>query len=204
MPSAGGATRPRCDLARHRGRPAGGARNRLERVDHVLEIDRHDALELAADRLVELGAAQVLEPELEDLREHLVAVDADVAGLVAQPQLVDQPRRAPPSRACSSGLVAGRHEPLDDVEQRRAANARAGDRELDAPRAEIDRKHATRHGQSSLRNTHAPFGTGGFRTFCGTTFVSHTPVIVVRIGGNTGLPSAFFCLRSISPYASTR
>ena len=64
-----------------------------------------------------------------------------------------------------------------------------GDRELHAPRTEIDRKHPSRHGQSSLKNTHAPLGTGGFLTFCGNTFVSHTPLIVERIGGNTGLPS---------------
>jgi hypothetical protein len=34
--------------------------------------------------------------------------------------------------------------------------------------------------------------------------VSQTPVTVARIAGNTGEPSAAFCLRSISPNASTR
>ncbi len=69
-----GATRPRLrtgrrDLADRRVR-ARGRRDRLERVDHVLEVDRDDTLELAADGLVELGAAQGLEPELEHLGEH--------------------------------------------------------------------------------------------------------------------------------------
>ncbi len=65
-------------------------------------------------------------------------------------------------------LVAGRHEALDDVEQRRAAQARAGDCQLDAPRAEIDRKHTTDAMISLPSGRPTPrSGTGGFLTFCG-------------------------------------
>src|SRR5262249_9763362 len=118
------------------------------------------------------------------------------------PQLVDQ-RGQRALRTVFGGLFARRHHALDHVEQRRAAQPGAGDRELDAPRTEIDREDTTGHDYSSLRNIHAPFGTGGFLTFCGTPLVSPTPVIVERIGGNTYDPSLFFCLRSISPHASS-
>ena len=122
----------------------------LERVDHVLEIDRDDVLELGADRALEVGAAQALERELEDVGEDVVAGDAEVDVVVIDLEVLDQLRQDPAGPGLVAIVVAavaggGRDAALDVAGERGVAQAGLRDRDLEAPGAQIDGDDAVGH-----------------------------------------------------------
>jgi hypothetical protein len=159
--------RRRHPAARRRaiGGRAGDGRQRLEGVDQVLEIDRDHALELGADRLVEIGAAQRLEPELEHVDEHLGAADGEVAGVLVELVLADDPASTRPARCSYGSSPAGTTRSITSptVAWRKPG---AGDRDLDAPGAQIDGEDAAHGGSSVGRFTSIPHAGTARRRCC--------------------------------------
>ncbi len=84
--------RRRVGRRHHRIGDIGG--NDLERVAHVLELERQDALELGANRFLELGPTQALEAELEHMEKQLIAGNGGVRHLVGQDCARARGRRA--------------------------------------------------------------------------------------------------------------
>src|SRR5690606_3260991 len=116
----------------------------LEGVDHVLEVDGQDALELGADGLLELWPAEALEREVEHVDEHPVTAEGGIGGVVLEAtgsyQLADHR-----GGALLVGGVAGRDPALDDLGEHGAPEAGSRDRHLDAVGPEIDAEDAARH-----------------------------------------------------------